>query len=135
VAVWGLAYKENTRSVKNSPALATLAQFPEVRFRLHDPAVPASAARHPRATEAADPLAAAAGADALMILTPWPDYRTIAPAGIARALAGRVVIDPYRVLDPAAASAAGLDHHALGAPPRLVGARHAGAGDAAAGKV
>src|SRR6185503_19829635 len=45
VAVWGLAYKENTHSIKNSPALANLAQLPKARLKLHDPAVPASAAR------------------------------------------------------------------------------------------
>ncbi|HEU0071129.1 MAG TPA: GDP-mannose dehydrogenase, partial [Alphaproteobacteria bacterium] len=39
LAVWGLAYKENTHSVKNSPSLATIAQFPELAMRLHDPAV------------------------------------------------------------------------------------------------
>ena len=32
VAVWGLAYKENTHSVKNSPSLATIAQFPAPSF-------------------------------------------------------------------------------------------------------
>ena len=33
VAVWGLAYKENTHSVKNSPSLATIAQLPETALR------------------------------------------------------------------------------------------------------
>ncbi len=41
------------------PILATLAQLPELRMRLHDPAVPAAQARHPRAEPAADPLTAA----------------------------------------------------------------------------
>ena len=44
IAVWGLAYKENTHSVKNSPSLATIAQLPGTKLRLHDPLVPASAA-------------------------------------------------------------------------------------------
>jgi UDPglucose 6-dehydrogenase len=119
IAVWGLAYKENTHSVKNSPSLATLAQLPDVRLRLHDPLVPAAAACHAKAEGAANPLAAAAGADALMILTPWPQYRAIPPADIARALRGRVVLDPYGVLDPAAAVAAGLAMYTLGRPPML----------------
>ena len=117
VAVWGLAYKENTHSVKNSPSLATIAQLPDVALRLHDPAVPAAAARHARAVAASTPLEAARGADALMILTPWPEYRTIAPAEIGAAMRGRIVLDPYGVLDLKAAAAAALEVHTLGRPP------------------
>jgi UDPglucose 6-dehydrogenase len=117
VAVWGLAYKENTHSVKNSPSLATLKQIPGVRLSLHDPVVPAEKAEHPRAEAAADALGALKGADALMILTPWPEYRGIDPAAIAAALPGKLVIDPYRVLDPQKARAAGLTYFTLGMPP------------------
>ena len=114
LAVWGLAYKENTNSVKNSPALYTLAQFPDARFQVHDPAVPEGVV--PKAlTRVRAPLQALDGAAALMILTPWAEYRGIAPAAIADQLAGNDIIDPYRVLDRAAVRAAGLHHHTLGA--------------------
>jgi UDPglucose 6-dehydrogenase len=106
VAVWGLAYKENTHSVKNSPSLATIAQLQGAALRLHDPVVPGSTAK--------DPLEVARGADALMILTPWPQYGEVAPAQIAAAMRGRLVLDPYGVLDPKAAAAAGLRIHTLG---------------------
>lgn len=117
IAVWGLAYKENTASVKNSPSLATIAALPDARLVLHDPVVHASVAGHGRAAMAPDAIAALKGADALMILTPWPQYRTIPPATIASAMRGRVVLDPYRVLDRAAAYAAGLRHYTLGRAP------------------
>jgi UDPglucose 6-dehydrogenase len=116
VAVWGLAYKENTASVKNSPALATIGALPETNLVLHDPVVDASAARHAKAKGAADAIEALRGADALMILTPWPDYKSIAPAAIASARRGRVVLDPYGVLDGAAAHHAGLRYYTLGRP-------------------
>jgi UDPglucose 6-dehydrogenase len=125
LAVWGLAYKENTHSVKNSPALATIGQLPDARLRLHDPVVAASAVRHARAEGFASALAAAQGADALMILTPWPEYRRIAPSEIAGILAGRVVIDPYAVLDGKASVAAGLDYYTLGREPMHSGMRGA----------
>jgi UDPglucose 6-dehydrogenase len=114
VAVWGLAYKENTHSVKNSPSLATIRQLKGTPIRVHDPVVPASAAMVADATGANEPLQATAGAEALMILTPWPDYRRIAPAEIARSLRGRIVLDPYAVLDRRAAEAAGLAYYTLG---------------------
>jgi UDPglucose 6-dehydrogenase len=119
VAVWGLAYKENTNSVKNSPSLATLRQLPGTRLVLHDPVVPASAAGHASATGAAEPLQAVTGADALMILTPWPQYKAIPPAAIAQAMRGRIVLDPYGVLDGRTARQAGLDYHTLGRAPGI----------------
>jgi UDPglucose 6-dehydrogenase len=117
VAVWGLAYKENTASVKNSPSLATIAALPGTRLILHDPVVPAAAAGHARASAAPDALAALAGADALMILTPWPQYRTIDPAAIAARMRGRVVLDPYAVLDAPGVERAGLSRYTLGCTP------------------
>jgi UDPglucose 6-dehydrogenase len=123
VAVWGIAYKENTHSTKNSPSLATIAQLGETRLKLHDPVVPPAAAQHRSAQVKPEPLAAAAGADALMILTPWPQYRAIAPEEIAKALRGRIVVDPYGVLDSSRALNAGLDIYTLGRPPLLAGVR------------
>ena len=123
VAVWGLAYKENTHSTKNSPALAVLAQLPNTCFMLHDPVVPASALTDAHAVSAGDPVAMLAGADALMILTAWPQYRAIAPENIARAMRGRIVLDPYRVLDRTRAIEAGLDYYTLGAPAHPLGER------------
>ena len=117
IAVWGLAYKENTHSTKNSPSLATIAQIPEATLQLHDPVVSATAARHPKAKGAAEPLDAARGADALMILTPWPQYRTVDPAAVASVMRGRIVIDPYGVMDARKANAAGLSVYTLGQPP------------------
>ena len=100
IAVWGLAYKENTHSIKNSPSLATLAQLPDTQLRLHDPEVPAAVAPNTNAVGCGGALEAAQGADALMILTPWPEYRQIPAAEIAAAMRGVVVLDPYKVLDP-----------------------------------
>ena len=114
VAVWGLAYKENTHSVKNSPSLATISQLNPARIRAHDPVVPASAVGAANVEGFVDPLAAAKGADALMILTPWPDYRHVAPKEIAQALRGNIVLDPYAVLDGSAVGKAGLVYYTLG---------------------
>jgi UDPglucose 6-dehydrogenase len=122
IAVLGLAYKENTHSTKNSPAIALLTRLEaveEVRIRVHDPVV--SGATVPFATGCADPLACAAGADALVLATPWPEYRALRIEDLARVMAGRVLIDPFRLLNGEAATAAGFSYHALGMPPRHPG--------------
>jgi UDPglucose 6-dehydrogenase len=114
IAVWGLAYKENTHSIKNSPSLFTIERLPQTRIVVHDPVVPASAARHAGVEAAGDPLAAVAGADALMILTPWPQYRDVAVAEIVSKMRGRVIIDPFAVLDGHQVATAGIEYHTLG---------------------
>ncbi|MBP2294288.1 nucleotide sugar dehydrogenase [Azospirillum rugosum] len=122
IAVLGLAYKEDTASIKNSPSLALIAHLHGTDLRLYDPVVPASAANAPRAVGAADPLDACDGADALVIMTPWRQFRDLDPTLIAGRLAGRTVVDPYGVLDPAACRDAGLIHIRLGAPLSMLGA-------------
>ena len=52
-----------------------------------------------------------------MIFTPWPHYRQVAPADIAQALSGKIVVDPYAVLDAATAAEAGLAYYTLGRAP------------------
>lgn len=116
IAVLGLAYKENTHSTKNSPSLALLAALTPYRVRVFDPQVTADPAFHPRLEGAADALACVVGADALAVMTPWPAFRALAPAALAARMAGKLVVDPYGVLDEAACRAAGLERHALGAP-------------------
>jgi UDPglucose 6-dehydrogenase len=118
IGILGLAYKENTHSTKNSPSLALISALAPWRIKLYDPVVPASAAVHPRAEGAANALAAVKGADALAIMTPWPAFHDLKPPDLARAMAGRTVLDPYRVLDAHDVVAAGLDYFTLGAPPQ-----------------
>ena len=117
VAVLGLAYKQDTHSTKNSPSLALLAELEGVDVAVHDPVVPATAAPI-QVTAGPDPMATVRDADALCIMTPWPQYKTLDPAAIAAAMRGRVVIDPYRVLDPGRVRAAGLDWITLGVADR-----------------
>jgi UDPglucose 6-dehydrogenase len=117
IGILGLAYKENTHSTKNSPSLALISALAPWRLKLYDPVVPASSATHPRAEGASSALAAVKGVDALAIMTPWPVFRDLKPADLARAMAGRTVLDPYRVLDARDVAAAGLDYFTLGAPP------------------
>jgi UDPglucose 6-dehydrogenase len=115
ITVLGLAYKENTHSTRNSPALALLDHLRGSIVTVHDPVVPASVV--PWAHGAPDPLAAASGADALVVATPWPQYRSLRPRDLAHVMAGRVILDPYRTFDMHDCAAAGFVYHTLGMPP------------------
>jgi UDPglucose 6-dehydrogenase len=99
IAVLGLAYKQDTHSTKNSPSIALLSSLKPFRVRLYDPMVPASEAPNPRSHAAKSELEACEGADVLVVMTPC----------------GKIVLDPYAVLDAAGCRAAGLAYHTLGA--------------------
>jgi UDPglucose 6-dehydrogenase len=115
LAVLGLAYKENTASTKRSPSLALLAALGSFRVRAYDPWVAPRAAFHPRLEGAATALEACTGADAVIVMTPWDEFRALRPGTVAARLRGRTVIDPHAVLDPVACRAAGLEQVVLGA--------------------
>ncbi len=114
IGIWGLSYKENTHSTKNSPAIALIRQLMSCQLRVYDPVVPATAVSHPQVDFAATALEAAAGVDALAIMTPWPEFRQISCEKIAANMRGRLIIDPYRLLDPVAARMAGFEICTLG---------------------
>lgn len=112
VAVLGLAYKENTHSTKNSPALQLLAQLKGRTVTVHDPIVPASVV--PFAKGCATAMDCVEEADVVVLVTPWPEYRDLSLDALAKAMRGRVIIDPYRLLDGDRARALGFTHYALG---------------------
>jgi len=114
IGILGLAYKENTHATKNSPSLALIRQLAPWPIQVFDPVVPASAAPHPAVSGAKTALDAAQGVDALAIMTPWPAFKTLSCAALAQVMRGRLVLDPYRVLDPSEARAASLIYRTLG---------------------
>ena len=116
LAIWGLAYKPDTHSIKNSPALAlieALAPFPKRAF---DPQVKLESAQYPRLRLVTTALEACNGADALIVMTPWREFSLVPPHQIRSGLKGTVVIDPFGVLNRTACAACGLSYHRLGQP-------------------
>jgi UDPglucose 6-dehydrogenase len=114
IAVLGLAYKQDTHSVKNSPSIALLEHLKQFRVRVFDPVVASSEVPSPRCFGASSELEACEGADALAIMTPWSRFAKLDPIDIAKRLRGKIVLDPYAVLGVAACQSAGLSYHTLG---------------------
>jgi UDPglucose 6-dehydrogenase len=117
LGILGLAYKQDTHSTKNSPSLALIAQLRGIALTVHDPVVPASMV--PTAAPATQAEAVADEADAVLLMTPWTEYKALDLQALARRMRGRIVIDPYRLLDPKAAAAAGLSLYSIGRAPVL----------------
>jgi UDPglucose 6-dehydrogenase len=120
ITVLGAAFKPHSDDVRDSPAL-------DVAVRLHglganvtvtDPAAIENARRiHPQLTYVPDRDDALRGADAVVVVTEWDEYRRQLSADNAAALVSRrVIIDGRNCLDAAAWRAAGWSYFGMGRP-------------------
>jgi UDPglucose 6-dehydrogenase len=124
VAVWGLAFKPNTDDVREAPSLVLIRDVVDsgARVRAYDPqARPTAAAalgELKRRIEFCDSAQQACeGADALVVVTEWLEFRSPDFAFLARTLRARVLIDGRNLYDPRLARAAGLQYYGIGRGP------------------
>ena len=107
IAVLGLTFKANTDDTRESPAIAVIEYLVQSGAKVvaYDPMV----AKYELAglSLANSAVTAASGSDALVVLTEWPEFRSIDSAEILKAMTGNVVVDTRRVLDQAKWQAAG----------------------------
>jgi UDPglucose 6-dehydrogenase len=115
IAVWGLAYKSDTHSTKNSPSLALLRELSSYQCRAYDPAARIEPAEFPQVKVCHSPVEATCGADVLVIMTPWEQFSQVPLEDIRRSMRGRIILDPYGALSSAACRSCGFDYWRLGA--------------------
>jgi UDPglucose 6-dehydrogenase len=115
LGIWGLAYKENTHSTKNSPALALLRSLSNYHWKAYDPAVTIDAEMFPAVQVCKDPLEVVDGVDALVIMTPWKEFAEVSTEKIDALMRGRHVIDPYGIVSREQCQNRNLQYCRLGA--------------------
>jgi len=114
VTVWGVAYKAETHSTKNSPALALIRDLGECGLRIYDPAVTLNGGDFPLAQVCASAAEAAEGSDVLVVMTPWKQFREVPLDAIKGRMRGRVIVDPFGALDAAGCRKLGFDYYRMG---------------------
>lgn len=119
LAVWGLAYKINTKSVKNSPSLVLLKNLKGIKVKAYDPQATIDLFSFPGVSQVSTPMDACKGAKALIVMTPWSEFKSIDPAEIKRYLDGYVIIDPYKSLNAQQCEKIGLKYLTLGRPMEI----------------
>jgi UDPglucose 6-dehydrogenase len=117
IAVLGLAFKPNTDDMRDAPSIPLIEALLErgAEVSAFDPVAREQAEKVFTGIEfAANAEQAAAGADALVIVTEWDEFRALDLKRIAGALRGKVLVDLRNVYDRDDAQAAGLAYYGVG---------------------
>ncbi|HIV70776.1 MAG TPA: UDP-glucose/GDP-mannose dehydrogenase family protein [Candidatus Aquabacterium excrementipullorum] len=119
-AVWGLAFKPNTDDMREATSRVVLAELFKrgATVTAYDPVAMDEAKRifgdEPRLAYADSPSAALDGADALLIVTEWKEFRSPDFERIKAALKAPVVFDGRNLYEPSLVKSFGLDYQAIG---------------------
>ncbi|HYY11568.1 MAG TPA: UDP-glucose/GDP-mannose dehydrogenase family protein [Kineosporiaceae bacterium] len=119
VAVLGAAFKAESDDIRDSPALNVAAQ---IRLQgadvvVTDPAAVENARRlWPELQYATTVDEACTNADAVLVLTEWPEYKALDPAALGSIVRRRHVLDGRNALDAERWKASGWTYRALGRP-------------------
>jgi UDPglucose 6-dehydrogenase len=121
IAVWGLAFKPNTDDVREAPSLVLIrnAIAAGATIRAYDPQARGTArealaedVRKVSFCDSADD--ACKGADALVVVTEWLEFRSPDFAALASQLRAKVLVDGRNLYDPRVVRAAGLHYEGIG---------------------
>jgi UDPglucose 6-dehydrogenase len=119
LAVLGLAFKPNTDDMREAPSLSILPVLASegADVRAYDPAAMAETHRLlPEVKTEADPYACIEGADAMVILTEWDQFRALDLDRVRAILRKPVVVDLRNVYKPADMAARGFTYVSIGRP-------------------
>lgn len=118
VAMWGLSFKPETDDMREAPSLVLIERLLAAgcKVRAFDPIAMDEARRRlgDKIEYCSSKYDALEGADALMIVTEWKQFRLPNWSRVAELMKGRVVIDGRNIYDRQEVEAAGLDYLRIG---------------------
>ena len=118
IALWGLAFKPRTDDIREAPALALIDSLLEsgAKVRVHDPEAMANVREiyGEKLYYADRPYGALEGADGLVLVTEWPEFRNPDFEVMKRLLAGRVLFDGRNLYDHKQMETLGFTYYAIG---------------------
>jgi len=128
IALLGLAFKPNTDDLRDAPSLQIVEKLIQMgaRVRAYDPiAMDACRAQNPgmRICYCNDALSAAEHADALVVVTEWPEFAELNLTDLAGRMNRPVMIDGRNLFLPEKAREAGFEYSGIGRASRKTGSR------------
>jgi UDPglucose 6-dehydrogenase len=124
VALFGLAFKPNTDDMREASSLVLSARLNAdgATVTAYDPVAEEQARKLVSVISfAGSPLEAASDADAVVLVTEWPEFLELDWTDVAEAMRGNLVIDGRNALDPASIRNAGLVYEGVGRGGGAVG--------------
>jgi len=124
MSLWGLAFKPRTDDMREAPSRALMEAIWDAggQIRAYDPEAMDETRRiygdRPDLVLCYSAQEAARGADALVIVTEWQEFRSPDFVALAHALNDAVIFDGRNIYDPATMAEAGFSYHAIGRPQR-----------------
>jgi UDPglucose 6-dehydrogenase len=118
IAVQGLTFKPGTDDLRDAPSITIIRSLQDrgATISAYDPKVGEEAQPvFPGVDICPSARAAAKGADGVVLMTEWPEIKSLSPATLAAAMGGRVAIDLRNGWDAAAFAAHGFTVHRVGA--------------------
>jgi UDPglucose 6-dehydrogenase len=120
IAVLGLTFKPETDDMRDAPSIPIVGRLVEdgAILRAYDPEgmEPARAVLPPGVVYCRDALDAVTGADILVIITEWNQFRAIDAARLREAMRGDLIVDLRNLYEPAVMRAAGFRYLSIGRP-------------------
>jgi len=117
IGLLGLAFKPNTDDMRDAPSIDIVHSLLRAgaKVRAYDPvAMPGASALLPDVEMMPDPYALAEGADALILVTEWNEFKHLDLARIKTALCAPVLIDGRNIYDPQTMAALGFIYRGIG---------------------
>jgi UDPglucose 6-dehydrogenase len=118
VAAWGLSFKARTDDLRDSPAIEVIRRLEArgAKVRAYDPAIrPGKGAALLEGIDVCtDPYVPCEGADVLVALTEWDEFRWLEFATVAGLMRSPIIVDTRNLLEPAAVRRRGFSYIGLG---------------------
>ena len=116
VAVWGLTFKARTDDLRDSPSIEVVRrlQAKGATIKAYDPAVTSSRPALEGIEVLSDPYSVCEGADVLVVLTEWDEFRWLDFAKVAGLMRSARLVDTRNLLEPAAVRRRGFTYDGLG---------------------
>jgi UDPglucose 6-dehydrogenase len=123
IGILGLAFKPNTDDLRDAPSLQIIEKLLQMgaRVRVYDPiAMHACKEQYPdlKVIYCPDAMSVVSKADALVLVTEWPEFRELNLQEMASKMAHAVLIDGRNLFDPEAARRAGFEYAGIGRSAR-----------------